>query len=83
MDALIARESGLNITLNRIMGGLAVVLVVHRFSVICYRLFFSPLANFPGPKLAAATSWYEGIIDLWSNNFPDVLHQLHEEYGIS
>lgn len=62
-------------------GGLVALTFVYQAFVFIYRLFFSPLAKFPGPKLAAATSWYEAFFDLWSKNFPDVLSELHDRYG--
>lgn len=62
--------------------GIVALLFFYRFVVIIYRLLFSPLAKFPGPKLAAATSWYEAFFDLRSKNFPDVLSDLHDKYGI-
>ncbi|KAA8563986.1 hypothetical protein MFRU_025g00110 [Monilinia fructicola] len=47
-----------------------------------YRLYFSPIAKFPGPKLAALTLWYEFyfnvILDgqwLWE------IKRMHEQYG--
>lgn len=66
-----------------IAGGLIALLFVYRACVVIYRLFFSPLAKFPGPKLAAATSWYEAFFDLWSKDFPDILSALHDRYGKS
>lgn len=65
-----------------LLGGLVGAMIVHSTFVIAYRLFFSPLAKFPGPKLAAATAWYETFFDLWNNNFPDVLADMHAKYGM-
>lgn len=58
-------------------------LVAHRVYVIIYRLFFSPLTKFPGPKLAAATSWYESFWDLWDASFPDRVKEMHDKYGLT
>ncbi|KAF2147767.1 putative P450 monooxygenase [Myriangium duriaei CBS 260.36] len=47
-----------------------------------YRLYFSPLAKFPGPKLAAATSWYEFYFDVVKNgSYIWKIKELHEQYG--
>lgn len=57
-------------------------ILVYTISLVVYRVFLSPLANFPGPRLAAATAWYETFFDLWTNNFPAQLDELHNIYGI-
>ena len=47
-----------------------------------FRLFLSPLARFPGPKLAALTHWYEVYFDLvQEGRFPWKIKELHASYG--
>lgn len=52
---------------------------------ILYRLLAHPLRKFPGPKLAAATYWYEKYYDVFKDGtglqFPEHVQQLHREYG--
>lgn len=65
-----------------LLGWLAAAFIAYNIFLIVYRLLLSPLAKFPGPKLAAATPWYETFIDLWNNNFPEVLADMHKKYGM-
>ncbi len=47
------------------------------------RLFLSPLAHIPGPKLAALTSWYEFYYDVVKpGRFVWKIKDLHAEYGL-
>ncbi|KAI9840233.1 MAG: hypothetical protein M1837_001816 [Sclerophora amabilis] len=54
-----------------------------------YRLYFSPLAKFPGPKLAALTQWYETYYEIAKSHeggfrggqFTFQIKKLHEKYG--
>ncbi|KAK0637582.1 Cytochrome P450 monooxygenase yanH [Lasiodiplodia hormozganensis] len=47
-----------------------------------YRLYLSPLASFPGPKLAALTLWYEYYYDgIKGGQYTFKLKELHEQYG--
>ncbi|KAJ5109198.1 benzoate 4-monooxygenase cytochrome P450 [Penicillium angulare] len=49
---------------------------------IIYRLFFRPLRNFPGPKLAAASSCYQTYHDVIRHGqYIWVIKQMHEKYG--
>jgi cytochrome P450 len=49
-------------------------------SVVVYRLFFHPLAKYPGPFWARITQWPEGI-SAWRLRRHLDLQQLHERYG--
>ena len=56
---------------------------VYLIAIVIYRLNFHPLAKFPGPKLAAATGWYEFYHDIvkrgcliWK------IQELHDRYGM-
>ena len=50
--------------------------------VALYRLYFSPLANFPGPKLAALTSWVEFYHDvIRRGQYTFEIVKMHEKYG--
>jgi cytochrome P450 len=51
--------------------------------IFIYRAYFSPLAKIPGPRLAAATFWYEFYYDVYPNKFQYLwkIKQLHEQYG--
>ena len=48
----------------------------------CYRAFLSPLTKFPGPKIAAATDWYEFYFDcVLVGRFSQEIARLHQVYG--
>src|SRR5947207_15656592 len=62
------------------LGGVALVLYVA--GVVLYRLYLSPIARFPGPKLAAATLWYEFYYDYVLNGqYIFKIKELHRQYG--
>lgn len=45
-------------------------------------LYFSPLADFPGPKLAAATGWCEFYFDVIKRGkYIYEIEKMHHEYG--
>jgi uncharacterized membrane protein YpjA len=59
-----------------------VVLILDHVLLAIYRLFFSPLAKFPGSKLAAATGWYEFYHDFWrTGKYIYVIEEMHKKYG--
>jgi len=58
--------------------------IVYGVVIVIYRLLFSPLARFPGPKIAAATAWYEFYYDIVeTGRYYQRITEMHDEYGTS
>ena len=52
-------------------------------SLVIHRLFFSPIAGFPGPKLAAVTTWYELYYDVVKKGkYLFEIEKMHDKYGM-
>lgn len=63
---------------------LVTALVLYFSSLVIYRLFFHPLAKFPGPKLAAITRYVEGYYDVvLGGQYTWKIAELHKKYGLS
>lgn len=59
----------------------ALLLLLYLVGGAIYRLFFHPLAKFPGPKLAALTVLYEAYYDVVKKGqFTWELGRMHEKY---
>jgi hypothetical protein len=66
-----------------LVGAAIIALLGWTVVVGVYRVLFHPLAKFPGPKLAALTTWYEGYYDVirYKGRFTFHLEDLHKKYG--
>ncbi|KAH7549017.1 hypothetical protein BM1_10790 [Bipolaris maydis] len=66
-----------NIILLSLLG-----LFVYLVGLVVYRLFFSPIANIPGPKLAAITFWVEAYWEVVKGGrFIFKIQEWHDKYG--
>lgn len=55
---------------------------IYSVYLVIYRLWFSPLAKFPGPKFAAASFWYEFYYDYWlDGQYLFEVEKMHKKYG--
>lgn len=60
------------------------VLITYTILLGLYRLTWHSLAQFPGPKLSAATGWYEALIDIFRGprkTFAFEIERMHQKYG--
>ena len=62
--------------------GSAAIFLSYALITIVHRLYFSPLANFPGPKIAAVTGWYEFYFDIVKRGkYIYKIEKMHHRYG--
>jgi hypothetical protein len=58
------------------------LLLAYLIGLAFYRLYLSPLAKFPGPKLAAVSQWYEFYYDVvFPGQFIFQIQRMHKKYG--
>ena len=61
-----------------------IALISYSAGLVIYRLFFSPLAGFPGPKIVAVTGYYESYYDIFlGGQYIFKIRDMHEKYGQS
>ena len=63
---------------------LGLLWVLYRVAIALYNISpFHPLAQFPGPKIAAASYLYEAYYDWWCvGRYGKVIARMHELYGM-
>ena len=70
------------ISITELVVALPGVWLIYLVALAVYRLYFSPLAQFPGPKLAALTFWYEFYYDIIKRGrYVWKIGELHKRYG--
>ena len=78
MEAYLPKEVGSRVAVAVI--GIGVFYVV---SLVIQRLFLSPIAKFPGSKLAAVTGWYELYYDVvHKGKYLFEIEKMHDKYGM-
>ena len=71
-----------NLDASRLAAGLAILALSYSIGLFVYRLTLDPLAKFPGPKIAAMTSWYEFYYDWWcEGHYVFEIEKMHQKYG--
>ncbi|KAL8646419.1 MAG: hypothetical protein Q9226_006866, partial [Calogaya cf. arnoldii] len=63
-------------------GIVAVGFILYLLGLVVYRLFLSPIAGIPGPKLTAFCGWYETYSDVFKGGrFIFEIERWHQQYG--
>lgn len=68
--------------LSKLLIVLSSLWILYLIGLGIYRLYFSPIATYPGPKLAALSNWYEFYWDvIQQGQFTSHIQKLHLQYG--
>ncbi len=82
MDYVTPTE-GSHQTIKVTAAALVLFVVFYYTGLGAYRLIFSPLAGFPGPRVAALTGWYEFYHDYWcQGTYIFRIQEMHQAYGM-
>jgi hypothetical protein len=55
---------------------------LYLLGLVIYRLYFHPLAKFPGPKYAVISRWHEFYYEvILKGQFTFKVQELHKQYG--
>ncbi|KAI0457211.1 cytochrome P450 [Xylaria acuta] len=69
-------------TWSRIILLVSVCTISYGLMLAIYRLYFSPLASFPGSTLAKVTHWYEFYYNVvHTGKYYEKIRELHNKYG--
>ena len=61
---------------------IVVAKILYELCLAIYRIFFHPLARFPGSTLAKATFWHETYYDAFKGHqYVWKIKEMHEKYG--
>jgi len=61
---------------------ISAISIVYAGGLVIYRLFLSPISHIPGPKMAAATLWYEFYYNVVKEGTYFLkVQELHKQYG--
>jgi hypothetical protein len=78
MEAYLPKDAGLRAAVA-VLG----ISAFYVSSLVIHRLFFSPIARFPGPKLAAITTLYELYYDVvYKGKYLFEIEKMHDKYGM-
>lgn len=70
------------LTWQNILHAHLVAATVYVVALVAYRLYFSPIAAFPGPFLAKVTHWYEFYHNvLRTGMYYKEIRKMHDKYG--
>lgn len=68
--------------LGHVVTALIVAGLGYLATLAVYRLYLSPLAKIPGPKLAAVSKWYEFYYEvILPGQYVFKIEELHKKYG--
>lgn len=69
-------------SMNALIPAAIATVIAYAVYVIVYNLYFHPLSRFPGPRVAAVTTYWKGYVECVANrSFCHELVGLHAKYG--